>query len=118
MILTDYEKALLNGDFGQEARQLMEITLKVAEINGAKDLVAVKHVMIGNTGMLSISGETGINFLTRLADAGIKFSIPTYTNVVSIDTRQWQELGIPEDYPDKLLAMVQSAAGGEAQTVE
>jgi len=98
MMLTDYEKALLNGDHGQEARQLMEITMKVAEINEAADLVKVKHVMIGNTGMLSIAGETGINFLMRLAEAGIKFRVPTYTNVVSIDTEQWQEIGIPEEY--------------------
>ena len=97
-MLTDYEKALRNGDHGREARQLMEIMLKVAEINQATDLIAVKHVMIGNTGMLSIAGETGINFLVRLAEAGIKFKIPTYTNVVSIDTEQWQKIGIPEAY--------------------
>lgn len=98
MMLTDYEKSLLNGDHGREAQQVMEITVKVAEINGATGLVDVKHVMIGNTGMLSIAGETGINFLVRLAEAGIKFRVPTYTNVVSIDTEQWQKMGIPEAY--------------------
>jgi len=35
MLLTDYEKALLHGDYGQEARQLMEIMIKVAELNEA-----------------------------------------------------------------------------------
>ena len=38
MVLKDYEKALLNGDYGQEAKQLMEIMLKVVEVNGADGL--------------------------------------------------------------------------------
>ena len=108
MILTDYEKALLNGDYGQEAKQLMEIMLKVAEIYEAAELVDVKHVMIGNTGMLSIAGETGINFLVRLADSGIKFKVPTFTNVVSIDVEQWQKMGIPEEYAKTQLKSVEA----------
>lgn len=108
MTLTDYEKALLNGDYGQEAKQLMEIMLKVAEINETAELVDVKHVMIGNTGMLSIAGETGINFLMRLADAGIKFRVPTFTNVISMDTEQWQKMGIPEEYAKTQLKSVEA----------
>lgn len=106
MLLTDYEKALLHGDYGQEARQLMEIMVKVAELNEAADLVDVEHVMIGNTGMLSIGGETGINFLVRLADSGMKFRVPAYTNVVSIDVERWQEMGIPEKYAGTQLKSV------------
>ena len=98
MMLTDFEKALLNGDRGGEARRLMEIMLKVGEINGADEWVDVKQVMIGNTGMMSVAGETGIDFLCKLADAGIQFRVPTYTNVVSMDLRQWKELGISNDY--------------------
>ena len=108
MILTDYEKALLKGDYGQEAKQLMEIMVKVAEINEAAELVDVKHVMIGNTGMLSIGGETGINFLVRLADCGIKFRVPTFTNVVSIDVEQWQKMGIPKEYAETQLKSVEA----------
>ncbi len=103
MMLTDYEKALLSGDYGQEAKQLMEIMLKVAEINKADGLVDVRHIMIGNTAMLSIGGKTGISFLERLADAGIRFRVPPYTNVVSIDIEQWQKIGIPKEYAEAQL---------------
>jgi len=47
MILKDYEKALLNGDHGPEAKQLMDIMLKVVEVNGADGLVEVRHI-VGN----------------------------------------------------------------------
>ena len=108
MVLTDYEKALLNGDYGPEAKQLMEIMLKVAELSGAEGLVKVKHVMVGNTGMMSIGGETGINFLVRLASSGIRFKVPTYTNVVSIDVAQWERIGIQEEYAKKQLEAVEA----------
>ena len=100
MTLTDFEKALLNGDRGQEAKQLMEIMLKVCEINDVRELVDVKHVMIGNTGMMSVAGETGIDFLCRLADSGIRFKVPTFTNVISLDLNQWKELGISNEYAE------------------
>lgn len=46
----------------------MEIMLNVAELNDARELVPIKHVMIGNTGMMSIGGETGINFLVLMPE--------------------------------------------------
>lgn len=110
MVLTDYEKALLNGDHGPEAKQLMEIMLKVAEINEADGLVEVRHIMIGNTAMLSIGGKTGINFLERLADAGIRFRVPAFTNVVSMDINQWQKIGIPKEYAEAQLKGVEAWA--------
>jgi len=103
MRLTGYERDLLNSDYGQEAKQLMEIMLKVAEINGAEGLVDVRHIMIGNTAMLSIGGETGISFLERLANSGIRFRVPAYTNVVSMDIEQWQSIGIPRKYAETQL---------------
>ena len=108
MQLTDYEQSLLNGDYCGEARQLMTIMLKVAEINQATELVNVKHVMIGNTGMLSVAGKTGINFLTRLAESGIKFKVPTFTNVVSMEVEQWRQMGIPEEYAKKQLMGIEA----------
>jgi predicted aconitase len=108
MRLTNYEKALLSGDCGQEAKQLMEVMLKIAELNQATELVKAKHVMIGNTGMMSIGGETGINFLVRLADSGIKFKVPTYTNVISMDVEQWRKMGIPEEYAQTQLKSIEA----------
>ncbi len=100
VVLTNYEKKLLKGEYGQEAKQLLEILLKVAEINGVSEFAEVEHVMIGNTCMLSVAGETGINFLGKLANSGVKFKVPTYTNVVSMDLDGWQELGISNNYAE------------------
>jgi len=110
MELTACEKALLNGDYGQEAKQLMEVMLKVAEINGATELVEVKNVQIGSTGILAVGGESGINFLGRLADAGIRFRIPAFTNTVSVDINQWQRIGIPREYAEAQLKGIETWA--------
>ena len=98
MKLTDYEKALLAGDFGEDAKKLLEIAVKVCEINGVEDFVEVKEVMLASTQNMSIGGELGMEFLTRLADAGIEFKAKTITDPVSIDMENWQRLGIKEDY--------------------
>ena len=59
MNLTDYEKALLAGDFGEDAKKLLEIAVKVCEINGVEDFVEVKEVMLASTQNMSIGGELG-----------------------------------------------------------
>lgn len=101
--LTNYENKILSGEFGNEAKQLVEIALKIAEINNVNEFAEVAHVMIGNTCMLSVAGETGIEFLVKLASSGIKFRVPTYTNVTSIDLERWEELGIPKSYAETQL---------------
>lgn len=86
----------------------MGIMLKVAEINKAEELVDVKHVLVGNTGMLEIGGETGIGLLVRLAEAGIKFRVPTFTNVISMDIDDWRKMGISDEYAGIQLKAVEA----------
>ena len=64
--INSYEEQLLRGDYGNEAKQLVEILLKIAEINGVNEFVEVSQTMIGNTCMLSVAGETGSIFLKGL----------------------------------------------------
>ena len=98
MELTEHERSLLNGDCGSEAKELMEVMLKIAELNGARELIEIKQVMLATTEILSLAGEVGIEYMVKLANAGAKFRVPTYTDVVSIDVEEWQRLGIPKGY--------------------
>jgi len=106
--LTEHEKRLLNGDFGSKAKELMEIMLKIAELNGAEELIEVKQVMLATTEILALAGEVGIEYMVSLARDGAKFRVPTYTDVVSIDVERWQRLGIPKDYTQTQMKSVEA----------
>jgi len=101
MQLTDYEKSILAGDFGEEAKKILEVMVKVYEINNAKGFIDINEVMLASTQNMSIGGEMGMEFLMRLADSGIRFKVKTITDPVSIDLEEWRRLGIPEDYAKK-----------------
>lgn len=94
MRLTKYERDLVNGKYGKEAAKVMEIMLKIGEINEADKLIDVSQVHLATTQVLALSGEGGIEFLCRLADSGIKFRATTTTNPISIDCSNWERLGI------------------------
>lgn len=100
MKLTGYERSILAGDFGDEARKILEVMVKVCEVNEARDFVEVGEVMLASTQNMSISGVAGMEFLTRLADSGIRFRAKTITDPVSIDLDAWQRLGIPEEFAE------------------
>ncbi|MFC1825332.1 aconitase X [Thermodesulfobacteriota bacterium] len=98
MKLSDYEKAILAGEFGKEAQKIVQIMIKIAEINHTEDFVDVSEVMLASTQNMSIGGVLGMEFLTRLADSGIRFKAKTITDPVSIDLESWQRLNIPVEY--------------------
>jgi hypothetical protein len=106
MKLSDYEKSILAGDFGDEARKILEVMLKIYEINQAQDFVEVNEVMLASTQNFSLSGVLGMEFLTRLADSRIHFKVKTITDPVSIDIEGWQRLGIPEDFANNQMKSV------------
>src|SRR5512137_2401092 len=98
MKLSDYERSILAGDYGDEARKILEVMVKVYEINDAKGFVEVNEAMLASTQNFTLSGTLGVEFLTRLADSGIRFKVKTVVDPVSIDIEGWQRLGIPEDF--------------------
>lgn len=106
MKLSDYERSILAGDFGDEARKILEVMAKIYEINQAQDFIEVNEVMLASTQNLSLSGIMGMEFLTRLADSGIRFKVKTITDPVSIDIEGWQRLRIPEDFANNQMKSV------------
>ena len=94
MQLTKYEKELVNGKHGEEAAKVMEIMLKIGEINGADKLIDISQVHLATTQILALSGEGGMDFLCRLADSGVKFRATTITDPISIDSSNWKRIGI------------------------
>ena len=80
--LDEAEQAALAGNLGPAATCAMRIIVRVAEMLGATELIAVNSAHID--GCL-YHGDSGVLFAERLANAGGRVCIPTSLNVGSLD---------------------------------
>jgi len=98
MILSDYDRALLSGDRGPAARMAMSIVTRMAEIQGANELLDISQAHIDSTIYM---GEAGLEFAERLAGWGAKVAVPTSLNVSGLDECHWREWPVPDDWAQK-----------------
>jgi predicted aconitase len=94
MRLTDEERAMLAGAFGEPTRWAMSHQIAVAEFFDAADLVPVSqaHIMADTESL----GEAGVRFLEGLAaatEAERRVRVPTITDPRGIDFAVYRRLG-------------------------
>lgn len=88
MYLTDYDKSLLNGDFGEAARIGMSILTDLGETMGAEKMISISMV---HDDSAWYSGLAALEFAEHLVDLGGKFCVPTSLNSCLMDLEKWQE---------------------------
>lgn len=86
MILTDYEKELLDGRHGEAAQMSMKVLYDLGEYYGAEKFVEITACHDDSTVYF---GEAQVAFAEHLADLGAKFSVPTSTNACALDMKRW-----------------------------
>jgi cis-L-3-hydroxyproline dehydratase len=98
MILSEYDRALLSGDRGPAPRMAMSIITRMAEIQGARELLDISQAHIDSTIYM---GEAGLEFAERLAGWNARVAVPTSLNVSGLDECHWREWPVPEDWAHK-----------------
>jgi cis-L-3-hydroxyproline dehydratase len=98
MHLTPHDHALLSGELGPAARMAMSIIVRMAEIQGAPQLLDISQAHIDSTIYM---GEAGLEFAERLAKLGAKVAVPSSLNVSGLDECHWREWSVPEDWAAK-----------------
>src|ERR1700676_5001269 len=98
MHLCHHDRALLSGDRGPAARMAMSIIVRMAEIEGATELLDISQAHIDSTIYM---GEAGVEFAERVAGFGAKVAVPTSLNVSGLDECHWREWSVPEDWAAK-----------------
>ena len=99
MILTDEEKAYLEGSGGEANRLATELLVSVGEAFGSERLIPIASAhILGHYGSLH---QAGIDFLERLAEGGGKCRVPTTVDPSSVDFDRWEQFKVPEDYVEK-----------------
>ncbi|WP_416739016.1 aconitase X [Pseudomonas sp. NFX71] len=101
--LTRFDRSLLDGEHGKAAQVAMQIVLRMAELQGAHQLVDISQAHIDGC---IYTGPASLRFAEQLVHWGAKVRVPTTLNSISVDQRRWRELGI-----DPLLGEPASALG-------
>ncbi len=104
MFLTQEEERMLDGEYGEATARLMRLLVKLGEINGAERMVPVSSAQIAGISYKNI-GEPGLEFLEEISkDARVR--IPAFMNPAGMDLERWRELGIPEDFAEGQMRIV------------
>lgn len=93
MFLTNEEKRMLNGEYGEPLRFAMEMLSTLGEINDAEKMIPVKYAHVAGLSFKT-HGIAGMKWAEELADQGAKVVIPTTYNVSAVDRSR--DLGQPE----------------------
>ena len=105
MQLTKEEQKVFEGDLGDAARQSMEILVALGKIYGAERMVPVTSAQVSGVSYKTI-GDAGLEYLEGLAAKGAKTRVPTFLNPAGMDIAQWKEMGIPADFAEKQIAIL------------
>lgn len=85
------DRALLAGEHGQAARVAMQLVLRMAELQGAEELLDISQAHIDGC---IYTGPASLRFAQQLLAWGARVRVPTSLNAISVDQRQWRALGI------------------------
>jgi len=105
MYLTpEQEKLLQEGTSSEQTAMKLLITL--GEVHGAGRLIPVTWAHISGASYLTI-GDTGLEFLDDFChDVSVK--VKTTVNPISIDLERWREMGVPQEYAEKQMKIVEA----------
>ena len=107
MRLSGEERAMMSGSQGPAAQKAMEIVVALAEIYEAEDLVPVASVQVAGVSYGNL-GQAGLDFLREWAADGARVVIPTTLNPAGMDLEAWRRLGIPEEYAQRQLEVIEA----------
>lgn len=89
--LTETDQALLDGAHGKAAQVAMGIVVRMAELQGATELLDITQAHIDGC---IYTGPACLRFARQLVDWGANVRVPTTLNSISVDKRRWRELGV------------------------
>jgi predicted aconitase len=105
MHLTSEENEMLAGGQGRAVQKAMQILVALGNIYGAKRMIPVSSVQIAGVSYDNL-GEAGLQFLSEMADGGGRARVLTTLNPAGMDIENWPALGIPSDFAEKQMKVL------------
>ena len=109
MILTIEEQTMLDGAQGRATQKAMQILVALGTIYAAPRLIPVSSVQIAGVSYDNL-GEAGLTFLAEMADNGGRAQVLATLNPAGMDIENWPALGIPPDFAEKQLRVIDAFA--------
>ena len=100
MFLTDEQKRMRDGEYGEPVQVAMDMLCALGEIYGADKLIPVKSAHCAGLSLKS-HGLAGMRWVEDMAAKGAKVVVPTTMNVVGVDRSR--DLGLPKDWVEPQL---------------
>ncbi|KUM38704.1 cis-3-hydroxy-L-proline dehydratase [Pseudomonas sp. EpS/L25] len=89
--LSATDQAKLAGAQGQAVQAAMKILVRMARLQGARELLDITQAHIDGC---IYTGPASLAFAQRLVAWGGRVQVPTSLNAVSVDQRRWREQGV------------------------
>jgi len=96
---------MLDGERGQATQKAMQILVALGTIYRAPRMIPVSSVQIAGVSYDNL-GEAGLQFLAEMADGGGQAQVLATLNPAGMDIENWRELGIPPDFAEKQLRVI------------
>lgn len=108
MRLTDEEKRMLDGEFGDEVQECMNVIVTLGEIYEAEKMLPINNVHTPGVSY-RVSGDAGLNYVKDVSICGC-FKVPTTLNTIGIDSEDWDKLGFPKDFSLRQIELLEAYA--------
>jgi len=106
VFLTDEERRILDGAFGEPQRISLQVLVKLGEAYGAERMVQIQSAhLVGSS--YQIAGEAGIAIYTRLVEQGARVKVRTTSDPGSIDFARWREFRTPAEYAERQILIAE-----------
>jgi len=105
MKLSLLEQRMLQGEHGKPIQKAMQILVALGKIYKADRMVPVSSVQISGVSYDNL-GEAGLSFLDQMAAENDKVRVLTTLNPAGMDIENWQALGIPEEFAEKQMQVI------------
>lgn len=107
--LTPSQQAMLDDKEGKATQKAMQILLALAKIYAAEEMLPVISVQVAGVSYDNL-GDAGLEYLTELADTGGRVKVFTTLNPAGMDVENWHALGIPEDFAQQQIRVLDAFA--------
>ena len=110
--LNETDNALLQGSHGRAAQVAMQLLLRMAELQGASQLLDISQAHID---ACIYTGPASLAFAKQLLAWGAAVRVPTTLNAISVDQRRWRALGIDTEFGEAASALADTYMAMGAQ---
>ncbi|GGC84637.1 hypothetical protein GCM10007216_14170 [Thalassobacillus devorans] len=95
--LSEWDKRLLEGKEGKAKQIAMQIIVRMAEVQKAKQLIDISQAHIDGC---IYTGEASLKFAETLANLKGEVSVPTTLNSISVDQQRWEKQGVDPTFAE------------------